>query len=123
MSHHLVGAISEGWWRKRKEAGNCHFLHFALNLLFISGLVDTKISDQLMTWKRMIFQTAVWFLGKDPKMGAQCPIWMATETVPKNEINESFYFDAHTFNWLLKMKAPEERLDEFWAHTQKLMNE
>ena len=100
-----------------------HSIPFALNILFISGLVDTKISDQLMTWKRMIFQTAVWFLGKDPKMGAQCPIWMATETVPKNEINESFYFDAHTFNWLLKMKAPEERLDEFWAHTQKLMNE
>jgi len=87
------------------------------------GLVNTNISDGMMTWKRLIFNTFVWFLGKDWKTGAQSPIWMATETVPKNEINESFYFDAQTFNWLLKMKAPEDRLDEFWAHTQQLMKE
>jgi len=87
------------------------------------GLVDTGIVHGLVWWVKIGFQTALFFLGKSPKQGAQCPIWMATETVPKNEINESFYFDASTFNWLLKIKAPEERLDEFWAHTQQLMKE
>ena len=28
------------------------------------GLVNTKISDGMMSWKRMIFTTAGWFLGK-----------------------------------------------------------
>ena len=53
-----------------------------------SGLVNTKISDGMISWKRMIFTTAGWFLGKDCKMGAQCTDYLATETLPKNEINE-----------------------------------
>ena len=28
------------------------------------GLVNTKISDGMISWKRMIFTTAGWFLGK-----------------------------------------------------------
>jgi len=86
------------------------------------GLVNTKISDGMMSWKRMIFTTAGWFLGKDCKMGAQCTDYLATENLPKNEINEGFFMDCHTFNFLMNMRAPEEKLDDFWNHTQQLMN-
>ena len=54
----------------------------------ILGLVNTKISDV------MIFTTAGWFLGKDCKMGAQCTDYLATEKLPKNEINEGFFMDC-----------------------------
>ena len=91
-------------------------------VLHILGLVNTKISDGMISWKKMIFTTAGWFLGKDCKMGAQCTDYLATETLPKNEINEGFFMDCHTFNFLMNMRAPEEKLDEFWTHTQQLMN-
>ena len=86
------------------------------------GLVNTKISDGMISWKRMIFTTAGWFLGKDCKMGAQCTDYLATENLPRNEINEGFFMDCHGFNFLMNMRAPEEKLDDFWNHTQQLMN-
>ena len=86
------------------------------------GLVPTKISDGMVGIARTIWTTLGWFIGKSNKMGAQCTDFLATESLPKNEINEGFYMDCHSFNWLMNMRAPEDKLDEFWAHTKELMN-
>jgi len=87
------------------------------------GLVNTKISDGMVYWTRLIFTTIGWFLGKDCKMGAQCTDFLATESLNKSEINEGFFMDCQPFNFLMNMRAPENKLDDFWAHTQKLMSE
>ena len=75
----------------------------------------------MVSWKRAIFTTLGWFLGKNNKQGAQCTDYLATETLPRNEINETFFMDCKPFNFLMNMRAPEDKLDEFWAHTQDLM--
>ena len=85
------------------------------------GLVNTKISDGMVSWIRRIFTTAGIFLGKDCRMGAQCTNYQATETMSKKKFNEGFFMDCRQFNWLMNWRAPESRLDEFWEQTQKAM--
>jgi len=85
------------------------------------GLVNTKISDGMVSWIRRIFTTAGIFLGKDCRMGAQCTNYQATETMSMKKFNEGFFMDCRQFNWLMNWRAPESRLDEFWEQTQKAM--
>ena len=44
----------------------------AVAVALCPGLVNTAISDGMVSWTRRIFTTIGWFLGKDCKMGAQC---------------------------------------------------
>ena len=60
-------------------------------------------------------------VGKDNRMGAQCTNYLATEALPKSQINEGFFMDCRNFTWLMNWRAPESRLEDFWEATQIAM--
>jgi len=85
------------------------------------GLVNTKISDGMVSWIRRIFTTAGMFIGKDCRMGAQTTNYMATESMPKDKFNDGFFMDCRQFNFIMNWRAPEAVLDRFWDYTHALM--